>query len=63
LLASIVSGFTDDQRADDVLAFAQANFPPGTLRELENSLQTIRFRGKLKAKILPVIDDWIKAKT
>ena len=63
LMASIVSGFTDDQRADEFLAFARANFPPGTPRELENSLQTIRFRGKLKAKLLPAMDDWIKAKT
>ena len=63
LLASIATGFTDDQRADEVLALAQSNFPPGALREVEKSLQTTRLRGKLKAKILPVIDDWIKGKT
>jgi aminopeptidase N len=63
LFASIATGFTDKQRADEVLAFGQANFPPPALRELENSLSTIRFRAKLKAKILPAIDDWIKAKT
>jgi aminopeptidase N len=63
LLASIATGFTDQQRADEALAFGQANFPPSALRELENSLPTIRFRAKLKAKILPAIDDWIRAKT
>jgi aminopeptidase N len=63
LLASIATGFTDNQRADEVLAFGQANFPPPALRELKKSLSTIRFRAKLKAKILPAIDDWIKAKS
>jgi aminopeptidase N len=63
LLASIATGFTDNQRADEILAFGQANFPPPALRELEISLATIRFRAKLKAKILPAIEDWIKAKS
>jgi aminopeptidase N len=63
LLASIATGFTDKQQADEVLAFGQANFPPPVLRELENFLPTIRFRAKLKAKILPAIDEWIRGKT
>jgi aminopeptidase N len=62
LLASIATGFTDDKRADEVSAFVQANLPPVALREAENSINEVRFRSKLKAKTLPAIDDWIKAK-
>jgi aminopeptidase N len=62
VLSSIATGLTDNQRADEVLSFAQANLPPTALREVENSVHEIRFRAKLKAKTLPAIDDWIKAK-
>ena len=62
LLASIATGFTDDKRADEVSAFVRANLPPTILREVENSIKEIRFRSKLKAKTLPAIDGWIKAK-
>ncbi len=62
LLSSIATGFADKQRADEILAFAQANLPPKALREVESSIRGIRFRAKLKAKILPAIDDWVKAK-
>jgi aminopeptidase N len=62
LLSSIAAGFTDNRRADEVLALAQANLPPAALRMVEKSIQEIRFRAKLKAKTLPAIDDWIKAK-
>jgi hypothetical protein len=62
LLSSIATGFTDNPRADEVLAFAQANLPSVALRRVESSVSEIRFRAKLKAKILPAIDDWIKAK-
>jgi aminopeptidase N len=62
LLSSIASGFTDNQRADEIVAFAKANLPEVALGALENSTHEIRFRAKLKAKTLPAIDDWIKAK-
>jgi aminopeptidase N len=62
LLASIATGFTDDNRADEVSTAVQANLPATTIREVENSIKEIRFRSKLKAKILPAIDAWIKAK-
>jgi aminopeptidase N len=61
-LSSIASGSSDDGRADEILAFAQANLPAASLAEVENSINEIRFRAKLKAKTLPAIDDWIKAK-
>jgi aminopeptidase N len=62
VLSSIATGFTDNQRADEVLAFAQANLAPAAFREMENAAGQIRLRAKLKTKALPVIDDWIKAK-
>jgi len=61
LLSAIATGFTDNQRADEILAFAQANLPPAGLQAVKNSINEIRLRAKLKAK-LPAIDDWIKAK-
>jgi aminopeptidase N len=62
VLSSIARAFTDDQRADEISAFAQANLPPSALREVENAVQEIRFSAKLKAKTLPAVEDWIKAK-
>jgi aminopeptidase N len=62
VLSSIARAFTDDQRADEISAFAQANLPPAALREVENAVHEIRFSAKLKAKTLPAIEDWIKAK-
>ena len=62
VLSSIATGFTDNQRADEVLAFTQANLVPAAFHEMENAAGQIRLRAKLKAKALPVIDDWIKAK-
>jgi aminopeptidase N len=61
VLSSIATGFTESQQADEILAW-QGNLPPVALREVENSIDEIRFREKIKAKTLPVIDDWIKAK-
>jgi aminopeptidase N len=62
VLSSIARAFTDDQRADEISAFAQANLPPPALRQVENAVHEIRFNAKLKAKTLPAIEDWIKAK-
>ncbi|MBV8377869.1 MAG: ERAP1-like C-terminal domain-containing protein, partial [Verrucomicrobia bacterium] len=60
-LFSIASGFSDSQRADEVLSFGKANLPPSALHELETAVEEIRFRTKLKARILPAIDAWIKS--
>jgi aminopeptidase N len=61
-LSSIATGFSDNQRADEVLTFGKANLPPPALHELETAVADIQFRTKLKAKTLPAIDAWIKAK-
>jgi hypothetical protein len=60
LFSSIATGFTDNDQADEILAFAQANLPPATFREVEYSSNEIRFRARLKARTLPAIDAWIK---
>ncbi len=62
LLSAIAAGFTDNQRADDLSAFAETNLPPVGLQAVKNSIKEIQFRATLKAKKLPAIDDWIKAK-
>jgi aminopeptidase N len=61
-LSSIATGFSDNERADEVLSFGKANLPPSALHELETTVAEIHFRAKLKAKTLPAIDAWIKAK-
>ncbi|MBV9299073.1 MAG: M1 family metallopeptidase [Verrucomicrobia bacterium] len=60
-LSLIAAGFSDDQRADEVLAFGKANLPPSALHELETAVDQLQFRAKLKVKTLPTIDAWIKA--
>jgi hypothetical protein len=62
LLSSIASGFMDDPRADELIAFARSYLAPVAVREFEDSANLIRFRAKLKAKTLPAIDEWIKTK-
>ena len=62
LLSSIAAGFTDDPRADELIAFARSYLAPGAIRGFEDSANLIRFRAKLKAKTLPAIDEWIKMK-
>ena len=62
LLSSIASGFMDDPRADELIAFARSYLAPVAIREFEDSANLIRFRAKLKAKALPAIDEWIKTK-
>jgi hypothetical protein len=62
LLSSIASGFMDDARADELIAFARSYLAPVAVREFEDSANLIRFKAKLKAKTLPAIDEWIKTK-
>jgi hypothetical protein len=62
LLSSIACGFTEDSRADELIAFAKANLAPGAMAEVEDAANLIRFRAKLKAKTLQAIDDWVKTR-
>jgi aminopeptidase N len=62
LLSSIAAGFTDDFRADELIAFARSYLGPVGIREAEDSANLIRFRAKLKAKTLPEIDERIRMK-
>ena len=62
LLSSVAGGFTDDSRADELIAFAKAYLTPAAMREIEDTANLIRFRAKLKAKTLQAIDEWIKAR-
>jgi aminopeptidase N len=62
LVWSIAGGFTEDSRADELVAFAKAYLTPGAMPEVEDTANLIRFRAKLKAKTLPVVDDWVKTR-
>jgi ERAP1-like C-terminal domain len=62
LLSSIAGGFTDDSRADELIAFAKAYLTPVAMAKIEDTANLIRFSAKLKAKTLQAIDEWIKAR-
>jgi hypothetical protein len=62
LISTLASGFTDEQRANDVIEFVKGNLPPDAIPTAEKTLELIRHMAKLKARELPVIDKWIEAK-
>jgi len=60
LLAECASAFADEQRANDVIDFFKNNLAQDAIQLAEKAAEIIRFRAKLKAKELPVIDKWIE---
>jgi aminopeptidase N len=59
LLPNIATGFTDSERADELVRFAQQNLPAQGQREADNAANLIRFSAELKKRELPKIDRWI----
>jgi hypothetical protein len=62
LVSASASGFTDEEHANEMIDFFRSNFPKEASQEAEKTAELIRFRAKLKAKELPVIDRWIETK-
>jgi aminopeptidase N len=62
LISTCASGFTDEQHANDVIDFVKGNLPQDAIQLAEKTAELIRFRAKLKARELPVIDKWIETK-
>jgi aminopeptidase N len=62
LIAACSSASADEQRANDVIDFFKNNLSPDAAQLGEKAAEIIRFRAKLKAKELPVIDKWIESK-
>jgi aminopeptidase N len=63
LLSACASGFTDERHANDVIDFFKENITGDAIPSAERTAEVIRFRAKLKARELPVIDKWIEAKS
>jgi aminopeptidase N len=62
LLPSLAAGFTDSERADDLVRFAKQNLAAQGQREADNAANLIRFRAELKKRELPNIDQWVAIK-
>jgi aminopeptidase N len=62
LLPSLAAGFTDSERADDLIQFAKQNLAAQGQREADNAANLIRFRAELKKRELPKIDRWVATK-
>jgi aminopeptidase N len=62
LLPNIAAGFTDSERADELVRFAQQNLPAQGQREADNAANLIRFCADLKKRELPKIDRWVATK-
>jgi hypothetical protein len=63
LVSVCASGFADERHANDVVDFFKKNLPEDAIPSAEKTAELIRFRAKLKARELPVIDKWIEAKS
>jgi hypothetical protein len=61
-LPNIATGFTDSERADELVRFAQQNLPAQGQREADNAANLIRFSAELKKRELPKIDRWVATK-
>jgi aminopeptidase N len=62
LLPSLAAGFTDSERADDLVQFAKQNLAAQGQREADNAANLIRFRAELKKRELAKIDRWVATK-
>jgi aminopeptidase N len=62
LLPSLAAGFTDSERADELVQFAKQNLAAQGQREADNAANLIRFRAELKKRELPKIDRWVATK-
>ncbi|HEV3211012.1 MAG TPA: M1 family metallopeptidase [Chthoniobacterales bacterium] len=63
MIAACSSAFADEPRANDVIDFFKNNLSQDAIQLAEKAAEIIRFRAKLKAKELPVIDKWIETKS
>jgi aminopeptidase N len=55
--------FADAARADELEAFASAKLPPEAQPQVARAADEIRFKAALKARLVPEIDAWCRART
>jgi aminopeptidase N len=62
-IPSIFTSFSDNARADELLAFVKKNVSSDSLMRAREVAEEIRFKAGLKRRELPRIDAWIKKQT
>lgn len=60
LFPDVVSSSADPAIADDLEAYVKANLPPDSLTRAHRTADAIRFRAKLKARLLPQLSGILK---
>lgn len=58
----IARSFNDAARADELIAFVAKKLPPEAGVEAEKAADDIRFKAKLKTRLLPAVDAWVAAR-
>jgi aminopeptidase N len=61
-VANLMTNFTDAARADELASFAPAHATSGGERIAARSEEMIRTAAELKARALPAVDAWLKAR-
>jgi hypothetical protein len=59
---SILAGFSDANRADELEAYVKANVSVDALTKAKETAERIRLKAALKQRELPVIDQWVAAR-
>ncbi len=60
---AIAENFSDETRADELLALVSAKVGAAGASEAAKSAENIRFKAELRARVMPAVDAWIAAKS
>lgn len=52
--------FSDRARADELKAYAKANMPPASAKEVAKSVEEVEFRAEFKNRLIPQLESWIE---
>ncbi|MEY2546420.1 MAG: hypothetical protein QOG48_1537, partial [Verrucomicrobiota bacterium] len=52
--------FSDRARAEELKAYAKANLPPASAKEVAKAVDEVEFRAAFKARLLPQLSSWIE---
>jgi ERAP1-like C-terminal domain len=57
---SLFTFFSDTSRAEELKAYAKANLPPTSSKEVAKAVDEIEFRSAFKARLIPQLNAWIE---
>jgi hypothetical protein len=52
--------FSDRARVDELKAYAKANLPAASAKEVAKAVDEVEFRAAFKARLLPQLSSWIE---